>query len=156
MSIWESLTSALVSATSYGELGSLGDIAFSVSAWNQIHTFDDLSRSAKVRTAQHDIIGDKPYTEYLGAGLQEISFKIKLNTQWGVNPAEEVKKLIAYCENGTVLTFSVGGKRIGNRWIIESVGESVRHYDNRGSILAVDVSLILKEYIVARVIPATV
>lgn len=156
MSIWESLTSALTPATSYGEIGSLGDIAFSVSAWNQIHTFDELSRSAKARTAQHDVIGEKPYTEYLGAGLQEISFKVKLNAQWGVNPAEEVQKLISYCETGIVLTFSVGGKRIGSRWIIESVSESVRHYDNHGSVLAADVNITLKEYIAARVMPATV
>jgi phage protein U len=152
MSIWDSLQSALRSTVAgAGGLGTLGDISFRVSAWDDIHTFDDLTRSAKSRTASHEIIGQKPLTEYLGPDLQTLSLKIKLHAQRGVHPRDEVEKLIEYCESGQVLTFTVGGKKMGkNKWLIESVGEAVKYYDNKGNILASEVDLTLKEYVVAQ------
>ena len=81
MGIWDSLMSdSSFSGTMQG-LGTLGDITFRVSAYNDIYTFDDFSLNASSRTAQHDIIGEKALTEYLGPGLQEVSMKIKLCAQ---------------------------------------------------------------------------
>ena len=152
MSIWDSLQSALRSSTARaGGLGTLGDISFRVSAWDDVHPFDDLTRSAKNRTASHEIIGQKPFTEYLGPDLQTLNVKIKLHAQRGVNPREEVEQLIEYCESGKVLTFTVGGQKMGkNKWLIESVGEAVKYYDNQGNILASEVDLALKEYVVVK------
>ena len=152
MSIWDSLLSALTSAgAKQSNLGTLGDISFRVSAWNDIYTFDDLTRGAKSRMASHEIIGQKPLTEYLGADLQTLSFKINLHTARGVKPLEEVERLIEYCESGKVLTFTVGGQKVGkNKWLIESVSEAVKYYDNNGNILATDVDLALKEYVVPK------
>lgn len=148
MSIWNSLLSGLNGFSSYGELGALGDISFSVSSWNRIHTFEDFSRSAKSRTAAHGIVGQKPLTEYIGADLQTISLRIKLHAARGVNPLKEAEKIIAYCEEGTVLTFTVGGKRIGkHRWLIESVTEAVKFYDSGGAILFSELDVSLKEYV---------
>lgn len=148
MSIWSSLMSALAVYNSMGSLGALGDISFHVSSWNDIHTIEDLQRNAKNRTVTHAIIGKKPFTEYLGPDLQTISFKIKLNAQWGVNPVLEVEKLVGYCEEGTVLTFTLGGKKFGkNKWMITSVGEAVKYYDNRGAILSSEVDISLQEYV---------
>ena len=152
MSIWDSLQSALRTAIAKsGGLGTLGDISFRVSAWNDVHTFDDLTRSAKNRTAGHEIIGQKPFTEYLGPDLQTLSLKIKLHAQRGVNPREEVEQLIEYCESGKVLTFTVGGQKMGkNKWLVESVSEAIKYYDNHGNILATEVDLTLKEYVVTK------
>lgn len=153
MGIWDSLLSALATSSAAMQgLGALGDITFRVSAYNDIYTFEDLSIKAGCRTAQHDIIGEKALTEYLGPELQEISMRIKLCAQWGVNPTKEIEKLVDYCENGTVLSFSVGGSRIGrNKWLITSVDESVKHYDNAGNILTAEANLSMKEYIVPQV-----
>lgn len=151
MGIWESLSSALMSSVNngtQGNLGALGDIAFRVSAYNDIYTFDELSVNASSRTAEHEIIGEKALTEYLGPGLQEISMKIKMCAQWGVNPINEVSKLIEYCESGKVHSFSVGGNKMGkNKWLIKSVAENVKNYDNAGNILSAEVSISLKEYV---------
>ncbi len=149
MGIWDSLLSSVgkaVAATS--KLGTLGDISFRVSGYNDIFTYDNYSRNASVRTANHEIIGEKSITEYLGPGLQEISFNIKLNAQWGVNPLKEIERLIDYCESGTVLTFTMGGKRVGRyKWLIESVDSNAKYYDNTGNILSADASVKLKEYV---------
>lgn len=152
MSIWDSLLSAVTSAVSrQSNLGTLGGIAFRVSAWNDIYTFGDLTRGAKNRTASHEIIGQKPLTEYIGPDLQTLSFKIKLHAALGVKPWEEVERLIEYCESGKVLTFTLGGQKMGkNKWLIESVSEVVKYHDNHGNILAVEVDLTLKEYVVPK------
>ena len=149
MGIWDSLMSAMAANNAAQiSLGALGDISFRVSAYNDIYTFDDLSISASSRTAQHDIIGEKALTEYLGPGLQEISMKIKMHAQWGVNPTAEVDKLIDYCESGTVLTFALGDKKVGkNKWLVTGLSEAVKHYDNAGNVLSAEVSVNLKEYV---------
>ena len=103
---------------------------------------------ASSRTSTHEIIGEKALTEYLGPGLQEISFTIKLNAQWGVNPLTEIERLIDYCESGTVLTFTMGNKRVGNyRWLIDSVDTTAKYYDFQGNILSAEASIKLKEYV---------
>ena len=152
MGIWDSLLSAVSSAVAkQSNLGTLGEISFRVSAWNDIYTFGELTRGSKNRTASHEIIGKKPLTEYIGPDLQTLSFKIKLHAALGVKPQEEVERLIEYCESGKVLTFTVGGQKMGkNKWLVESVKEAVKYYDNHGNILASEVDLTLKEYVVSK------
>lgn len=148
MGIWDSLMSDVSASGAMQGLGTLGDITFRVSAYNDIYTFDDFSLNASSRTAQHDIIGEKALTEYLGPGLQEVSMKIKLCAQWGVNPVNEAEKLIDYCESGTILTFTAGGRKVGkNKWLITSVGETVKYYDNAGNILSAELAISMKEYV---------
>ena len=149
MGIWDSLLSSTAkAAAASSRLGTLGDISFRVSGYNDIFTYDNYSRNAEVRMASHEIIGEKAVTEYLGPGLQGISFTIKLNAQWGVNPLTEIERLIDYCESGTVLTFTMGGKRVGRyKWLIESVESSAKYYDNMGNILSADAAVKLKEYV---------
>lgn len=149
MGIWDSLLTAVGRAYAAGsDIGTLGDISFHVSGYGDIYTYDNYSRSASSRTAGHEVIGGKALTEYLGPGLQEIGFTIKLNAQWGVNPLSEIERLIDYCESGTVLTFTMGNKRVGeNRWIIESVESTAKAYDFEGNILSAEAGVKLKEYI---------
>ena len=91
MSIWESLLSAFTSGgAGYSNIGTLGGISFHVSAWNDVYTFDEFSRSAKTRTASHEVIGQKPLTEYLGPDLQTLTLKIKLHASRGVKPRNEI------------------------------------------------------------------
>lgn len=153
MGIWDSLISSQSTGGEMQGLGTLGDISFRVSAYDYIYTFDDLSMKAGCRTAQHELIGDKALTEYLGPELQEISMKIKLCAQWGVNPLEEIERLTDYSESGTVLTFTLGGKKVGkNRWLITSIDEAIKNYDVDGSILSADVSITMKEYVVPKTV----
>jgi phage protein U len=157
MGIWDSIASSLTSmGVMASDIGTLGGISFRVSSFNDIFTYDNFSRSASARTSQHEIIGEKALTEYLGPGLQEISFSIKLHAQWGVNPLKEIERLIDYCESGTVLTFTMGGKRVGeHRWLIESVSSTAKYYDNRGNILSAEASVKLTEYVPPQIIGGT-
>jgi len=151
-SFWRSVSAKLMSFVggSYfgGSIGSLGDIAFEVSAYNDIFTPDGYKRSARARLSSHEIIGEKPLTEFCGADLQTVSFSIKLHAAWGVNPKTEIERLMEYCEKGEVLSFVLGGEPVGeNKWIIESVGESVDYFDFGGVVIYSTAEVSLREYV---------
>lgn len=157
-SFWQALASRAlavgVEKSTGGSIGALGEIAFEVSAYNDIFTLDSYKRSAKAKLATHEIIGEKPLTEFCGPELQEVSFSIKLHAAWGVNPKKEIARLIEYCENGAVLSFVLGGEPVGdNKWIIESVSESVDYFDHGGVIIYSTAEVSLREYVENEVKP---
>lgn len=134
-----------------GSIGSLGDIVFHVSSPKDILTIDNYGRDIKARLASHEIIGSKPLTEFLGADVQVLSFNIKLSAYRGVNPREELERLVQYAETGEVLTLVLGGRAIGeHKWLLESVKESVDYFDFDGTILASTASITLREYVEGR------
>lgn len=128
-------------------IGSLGDIVFEVSS-SKIRTFKDFHRSTKARYSSHEIIGQKPILEYIGPDGEEITFTIRFNVSWGVNPAEETKKIRELCENGETMYLVLCNQTVGeNPWVIESVSESTEVIDNSGRIAATQIELTLKEYV---------
>ena len=127
-------------------IGSLGDVVFEVSS-ETVKSFDNYKRVNSSRWASHDIIGKKPVKEYLGPGLIEVGFSIKLSVFLGVSPEKELDALRSYCENGEIVKFIINNKPvIDNRWVIESLNENVLSWDNKGNMLVVDVEVALKEY----------
>ena len=106
-------------------IGSLGDVVFEVSS-ETVKSFDNYKRVNSSRWASHDIIGKKPVKEYLGPGLIEVGFSIKLSVFLGVSPEKELDALRGYCENGEIVKFIINNKPvIDNRWVIESLNENV-------------------------------
>lgn len=127
-------------------VGSLGEVVFGVSD-SFIRTISDYSRKTSVRTATHDIIGQKPLTEFIGPSCDSISFTIKLSAFRGVNPKEEAQKLRDMAEAGKAVTFVMGGSPVTqNKWLIESVDEDANFYDRSGNIISSDVKLSMREY----------
>lgn len=130
-------------------IGSLGDIVFEVSSRGVI-TFDGMKRNTKARYGNHEIAGQKPLLEYLGPDGEEISFIMRLSTNWGADPAEEAGKLRELCGKGEAMYLIIGNQTIGeNMWVIESVGESLETVDNSGRVIVSEVDVTLKEYVPA-------
>lgn len=84
--------------------------------------------------------------EFLGADLDTINFSIQLSAFCGVNPKNEVEKLREIILKGEPINLVVAGEPIGDKWIIESVDESVIAHDAKGNIIKADIDLALKEY----------
>lgn len=129
------------------QVGSLGEIIFTVSE-REIKTIRDYSRKTASRLTTHDIIGQKPITEFLGPGIESVSFTIKLSAFAGINPKQEAEKLRQMTQEGEVVNFILGGYPVGeNKWIIESVEETANYFDGHGNIVSSDVNLTLHEYV---------
>lgn len=128
------------------EVGSLGSVVFKVSE-AYVKTISDYSRKSSARIATHEIIGQKPLSEFLGPGIDSISFSIKLSAFRGVNPREETEKLRKMCLKGEAVDFIMAGSPVTqNRWMIESVDEDGNYYDRSGNMISADVKLTLREY----------
>lgn len=128
-------------------IGYFGDIIFETSD-KKILNFTDMSREASSRFATHELIGQKPKDEFIGPGLDTISFTINLNASFGVNVRQELDKWIELVRNGMAHTLVVGGKKLGvDKWKIKSVSESFGTIFQQGQIYSGKINVNLEEYI---------
>lgn len=130
-----------------GAIGSLGDLVFQVSA-KQVRTFQDFTRNSSARWADHERQGAKQISEFLGADLDEITFTMRFDAALGVNPKQEMDRLLNMNRSGTVSTLIIGGTPIGTyKWSIRSVGQTWKTIDAMGRIINATVDVTLKEYV---------
>jgi phage protein U len=129
-----------------GVIGSFGDVIFEVSD-KLMRTFDGFSRSASAKWENHEIIGKKPISEFLGPGLDIISFTMRFDVRWGVNPKAEMDKLLIKCRSGAVETLIIGGFALGvNKWKCTSVKQNWQAFDGQGRVIVGTADVTLEEY----------
>lgn len=130
-----------------GAIGSFGDIIFEVSA-EKMRTIEDFSRSASARWATHEIMGQKPKSEFLGPNLDTISFKMRFDIKYGVNPKAEMDKLLIMCRAGQAETLVIGGDVLGvDKWVIREVTQNWLHHDGLGRCIVGGADVTLEEYV---------
>jgi phage protein U len=113
-----------------------------------MRTFDDFSRESSDRWAEHETIKQKPPSEFLGPGLDTISFTMRFDVRFGMNPRVEMEKLLIMSRNGQVETLIIGGKGLGvYKWYITSLKQKWQIVDNRGNVLIGVLDVTLKEYV---------
>lgn len=128
-----------------GNLGSL--ITFEVSS-NKVLTFKKLTKATKGRWATHELIGQKPKSEFLGPDQGNLSLSIYISATHGVRPRATLESINDAVENGTPLTFVVGGRQIGNsQWVITDCSETWGTVIKDGKLITANVTLTLKEYV---------
>lgn len=128
------------------KIGVFGDVIFEVSS-KKVMTFSGFKRSGSGRWADHERIGMKPISEFIGPGKEEISFTIQLNVSLGVNPIRELEKLRRIRDNGETRGIIIGDDFISKSlWTLESLQETHEIYDANGQLLVADVELMIKEY----------
>ena len=127
-------------------IGSLGDVVFEASS-EKVKTLRDRQRQGSARFATHEIIGKKPLREFLGPGLEKITFQIQLSASLGVDPASEMKTLRELRDKGEALEFVLGGSAVGEElWTIEDLSEDWSRINGQGTIIFANVSVTLQEY----------
>lgn len=128
-------------------IGSFGDVVFEVSA-DRIRTFRDFQIQRSAKYSEHAIHGRKGLLEFSGLSASTASLNIRLDAGLGVNPKEELTALHDILNNHEALPFILDGEPQGDGlWVLESLSESYEIVDNKGAVIAVEVSLKLKEYI---------
>lgn len=127
-------------------IGSLGDVVFEASS-EKVKTLRDMQRQGSARFATHEIIGKKPLREFLGPGLEKITFQMQFSAGLGVDPASEMKALRELRDKGEALEFVLGGSTVGSElWTIEDLSEDWSRIDGRGKVIFANVSITLQEY----------
>lgn len=122
-------------------------IIFEVSD-SKILNFTDFTRSNKVRFSKNDVLQRKPVSEYIGSDLDTISFKMELKAEKGVNPRNEVDKLMYLHRDGTIISIIIGGKAFGvYRWRIVDISIAFERIDNQGNCISATCDISLEEYV---------
>lgn len=128
-------------------IGAFAELVFEVSNYRVI-TYDDYKRDTKSRYAKHELINQTTTLEWLGRDVGEISFTMTFTTMLNVDPIEEADKVRVLCEDGVADYLILGNAVIGdNLWVIESVSESAKAWDNAGNILVSSVDVKMIEYV---------
>ena len=130
------------------QIGNLGKlIVFEVSS-DKVLTFKNLTQTVKGRWATHNIIGNKPKSEFLGAGQRTISLPIYLSVNHGINPRKTIEKIEKAVENGTPYLLVIGGKQVGaNQWVITDLSETWDNIIKDGRLVSANLTLSLAEYV---------
>lgn len=130
-----------------GVIGSLGGIVFEVSL-EKVRTFDEFSRSASGRWEIHDIIGQRPLSEFVGPGQEQISFNIRLDAFSGLVPHDELQALRDMRDKGETAILIIGGVPVtDNQWYLEAVDEQHKSFTGNGTLLTAVAKITLKEYV---------
>lgn len=128
-------------------VGSLGEIPFIV-ARGYVRTFQDYGRESTGRWVKHELIGQKPVLEFLGPDIEKISFKMQLRADHGLHPKKEAEKLRKMCDSRETAILMLAGSPVGdNKWVVESLGETVTFWDALGNIESMTVDVSLTEYV---------
>lgn len=128
-------------------IGFFGDIIFETSD-KRIMTFSELNRNAAGRWATHETIGSKPASEFLGPGLDTISFTVNLNGSFGTKPRTEMDKWIRKERAGEVAPLVIGNRVLGlDKWKIISVSQMWNVVLSKGEIFSGSVDIELEEYV---------
>jgi hypothetical protein len=120
-------------------------VVFEVSA-EKVRTIHDMARSATARWAQHEIIGQKPTPEFTGPDADTISFSMRFDVSFGVNPKQEMDKLLIMCRSGQAETLIIGEPLGVYKWVITSVRQNWLKTDGRGYPIVGVADVTMQEY----------
>lgn len=129
------------------QIGNLGkDIVFETSD-QRIFTFSRFSQRVSGRWSKHEVILDKPKSEFNGADLRTITFTIALDAHLGVRPRKMLERLEDFVENGEVDMLVIGNRRIGlGMWKMTDLSESWDYLYSKGELVRASVDISLEEY----------
>lgn len=111
-------------------------------------TFRNLRREISSTWNTIDRIGQKPLTEFGGAGLQTASMEIVLDASLGVKPAALLKTIERMAEAPEAYELVLGKKLVGkNKWVLKKCSAAYDIILRGGEIYKATVSLTLQEYV---------
>lgn len=128
-------------------IGSYGDVIFEASD-KRILTYKNFRRDSASRFSDHEVIGQKPTSEYIGPGNDSVSFEVTLNSKLGVDPDELIALFIKYNREGHAYPLVIGPKTLGvDKWRMSSLGESVTTQGPKGEVVSATLEITLIEYV---------
>lgn len=127
-------------------IGTLGDIIFSVSR-DEVKTFEGFKWDSSAKYATHKRHLKNTLLEFTGTEADSISLSVYFSVFLGVNPMQEITKLLMAQRAGKIMRLVIGSKAYGrNKWVIEKLSKDLERFDNKGNLLSAKVSVSLREY----------
>lgn len=129
------------------QIGSLGSGIIFETSDRRILTFNKFVQKISGRWSTHDVIGEKPKSEFNGPGLRKVTFSIVLDAHLGVKPRKTMENMERMVERGEVEPLVVGSKRVGDgKWKMTDISEAWDYLYSRGEVVRATVDISLEEY----------
>ena len=127
-------------------VGYMGSVVFIVSS-HYLMTPSAFAEQGEARWQDHDIIHAKPVSEFLGPGLEAVSFDVILSKMHNIDPDDEIRTLRQMRDTGAVFPLVIGGRPVSqNYWRLVSMSEGDNYYGPTGKRIYSKVHVELKEY----------
>lgn len=127
-------------------IGSLGDIVFSVSP-DKVNTIKNIKWKSSARYAEHDLHLSDTILEFVGNDAEEFSFDMHFSVHLGIDPIEQITKILTAKRSGKTMLLMLGKKAYGkNKWVITGVNTGLTTTDGSGNVIEADVTVTLKAY----------
>jgi phage protein U len=126
-------------------IGSFGPVVFEVSS-AKVKTIADFERGCEARFSEHTVMQSKPLLEFLGPGLDSVSFSMRFDASLGINPKNEIETLRTICYKGEAQRLIIGGIPLG-LFAITGITESWKTINPAGILTVATVSVSMKEYV---------
>lgn len=121
--------------------------SFEVNA-NKLYSFDGFQYTSSLQTEKQDSSNGKPKTYIKGPDLDNLSFSIKLDVEFGVNPRKEWQDWRTIMLSEKNYPFILGGRPLSSyNFLLLGVTPSNVVVDNKGNILSMDLELKFDEYV---------
>ena len=128
-------------------VGTYGDIVFNVSHLQAL-TPSNISVSTGADWADHEVLGSKTKSQYLGPQLRSYQMDIQLSSSFGVAPRTALDRLQEMSENGEVHYLIIGLAPLSmNKFAIESISDTWDVVGRMGVLMECKVSLTFREYL---------
>jgi len=127
-------------------VGTLGNIVFSVSS-ERVNTFDGMKWESSAQYATHNRHLKDVLLEYTGTDADKISFSMYFSVFLGMDPFEEIERLLKAERDGQVMRLIIGGKPYGRHgFVITNTSKDLERFDNKGNLLIARVNVSLMAY----------
>ena len=128
-------------------VGTYGDIVFNVSHL-QVLTPSNISGSTGADWADHEVLGSKTKSQYLGPQLRSYQMDIQLSSSFGVAPRTALDRLQEMSENGEVHYLIIGLAPLSmNKFAIESISDTWAVVGRTGVLTECKVTLTFRRYL---------
>lgn len=118
--------------------------------YKKINTFDGLQYGGTLETEKQDNAGKKPSTYVKGPGLDTLTFKINIDSQFGLNPIKEIESWKIIKDRAIAHPFLIKGKPFGApKWLLVDMQANETILDNKGNMLSALITLRFDEYVSA-------
>lgn len=128
-------------------IAAFGDLVFNVSA-EQVYTFDNMALSASLEAEAQEVIENRPSTYIKGPNLETLSFKITLDSSFGIDVRTEIDRWRNMCNAGIPQTFTLGGVPVSDyQYLLRNVDVEIKNITKDGIITRADITVKMEEYV---------
>jgi phage protein U len=125
-----------------------GQIVFGLAA-RQGFLMEELTETSKAKFVEHEILGSKPITEFVGFENDEATFSMNFITGHTTSPMVAIPLLKGFLSRAQAYPLIVAGRPVGSflsQFVLTEVTSTYRYLNGAGLLMSASIEVSMKEY----------